>query len=344
MKYYKVLIIDDELPIRMSLSKIITERIPECTVVGDAKDGNEGISKIAESNPDIIITDIFMPQTDGLDMIEKIKSHAKIIVITGFHDFEKARQAIHLNVFDLLTKPINHQKLIDSITRAIREIKTEKLSSLKILFLEAINDCNIQLVQHYADSITQDIRKLDIDDAVFIRNYFTQILFSMQETRTIILDSRDDYIDNISLKNMIAKTSDIEELIEVFNACVSNIIRNMKQNNLANISKHIRMAIDFIDENYKKKITLEDVSRHIGLSEVYISRLFKKETGKTFLDYINEVKLSSAKQMLDTGKYKVYEVADELGFNNSHYFSTLFKKFTGLTPSEYLQNKHISQE
>ena len=46
--------------------------------------------------------------------------------------------------------------------------------------------------------------------------------------------------------------------------------------------------------------------------------------------------------MLDTGKYKVYEVADELGFNNSHYFSTLFKKFSGLTPSEYLQNKHLN--
>ena len=45
--------------------------------------------------------------------------------------------------------------------------------------------------------------------------------------------------------------------------------------------------------------------------------------------------------MLDTGKYKVYEVADELAFTNSHYFSAFFKKFTGVTPTEYLQNKHI---
>lgn len=342
MKHYKVLVIDDEFPIRKGLIKIITERIPECIVVGEAENGNDGIAKIHETNPDIIITDIFMPQTDGLNMLEKVNSRAKVIVITGFHDFTKARHAIQLNVFDMLVKPINHQKLTNTINQAIRAIKTEKLISLRLLFLEAIDNCNIPFVKTYADLIAQEVRKLNTDDIIFLREYFTNIFFSMQEIRSIILNSPDDYTDNISLKNMIEKTSDIEGLIDVFNTCVSNIIRNMKQNKLANISKHIKMAIDYIDENYKSKITLEDISLHIGLSEVYISRLFKKETGKTVLDYINEVRLSKAKQMLDTGRYKVYEVANELGFNNSHYFSTLFKKFTGLTPIEYLQNKHIT--
>ena len=339
---YKVIIIDDELPIRKSLTQIINKRIPECSVVADAENGKDGISKICEFNPDIIITDIFMPQIDGLDMIREIRPNAKIIVITGFRDFGKAQQAVNLNVFDLLVKPINHAKLLDSITNAINSIKTEKLISLRILFTAAMGDCDISGIENYAALITREINQLNSVDIVFIREYFTKLFFAMQETRSTVINTNDEYTDNESLKAMIEQSSDIGELTDVFSECVNNITNSMQQQQLSNISKHIQMAIDYINENYKKKLSLEDVSFHINLSVVHTSRLFKKETGKTVLDYINEVKLTKAKQMLDTGKYKVYEVADELGFSNSHYFSTLFKKFTGLTPSEYLQNKHIT--
>lgn len=340
---YKVIIIDDELPIRKSLTKIITQRIPECRIVAEAENGSDGIEMINEHNPDIIITDIFMPQTDGMDMIKYAQSSAKTIVITGFRDFEKAQQAVNLNVFDLLVKPINHTKLIDSITRAMFAIKTEKLNSLLILFTAAINDCDISNIKNYSALIAKGIKQLPDNDMEFIHKYFIKLFLSMQETRATIINDSNEYSDNESLKTMIKQAHDIDELIDVFNACASNIINNMQQENLTNISKHIQMAIDYINENYQKKLSLEDVSHYINLSVVHTSRLFKKETGKTILDYINEVKLTKAKQMLDSGKYKVYEVADELGFNTSHYFSTLFKKFTGVTPSEYLQNKHISQ-
>ena len=101
------------------------------------------------------------------------------------------------------------------------------------------------------------------------------------------------------------------------------------------------MAMAYIDNNYNRKISLEDVGEYVNLSVVHLSRLFKAETGKTVLDYINDSKMLKAEQMLNTGKYKIYEIANELGFNNAHYFSTMFKKFTGMTPSEYLQNKHL---
>lgn len=338
---YKVIIIDDEPPIRKALCKIISQRIPECYVVGEADNGIDGMMQISEKEPDIVITDIFMPQTDGLDMVEQVKTHAKIIVITGFRDFDKAHQAIHLNVFDMLVKPINHSKLIDSIKRAIDEIKIEKLNSLKVLFTAAVSDCDIQSILNYANLITKEITVLGNAELPFVRNYFTRLFFTMQEIRDTVINNYDEYSDNESLRDMIEQTSDVDELIYVFETCVSNITKNMKQVNLTNISKHIQMAIDYINENYRKKLSLEDIAQYINLSVVHTSRLFKKETGKTVLDYISEVKLTKAKQMLDTGKYKVYEVADELGFNNAHYFSTLFKKFTGSTPSEYLQNKHL---
>lgn len=338
---YKVIIIDDELPIRKSLNKIIKQRFPECIVAAEAENGKDGISKIREHDPDIIITDIFMPQTDGLSMIEAIHPHAKIIVITGFRDFDKARQAINLNVFDMLVKPIDHYKLTDSISRAIKKIKTEKLNSLKILFAAAINDCDIQRINDYDELITKEISKLDNSDIPYVQEYFMEIFPTMQEMRNIITDSYGSRDNNKSFNLMVEKTTDIKDLVDVFHSCAESIIKNIQSKNITNISKHIQLAIQYINENYKKNLSLESISMYIGLSVVHTSRLFKKETGKTVLDYINEIKLAKAKEMLDTGKYKVYEVADELGFNNSHYFSTIFKRYTGVSPREYLKNKHI---
>lgn len=337
---YKVLIIDDEMPIRKSLTKIINTYVPECFVAAEAENGAEGIEKIHEYSPDIIITDIFMPKTDGLNMIAQAKPGAKIIVITGFRDFNKACQAVNLNVFDLLLKPINHQKLTESISRAIISIKTEKLNSLGTLFTSAINDCDIFSIDSYSRLISNEAKQITGKSVEFLKTYFKKIFATMQEMRSTVI-SNDEYTENDALKAMIEESENTDELIDIFDICVKNLTDNMKQKNLTNVSKHIQMALSYIDENYGKKMSLEDVSKHIGLSVVHTSRLFKKETGKTVLDYINEVKMIKAKQMLATGKYKVYEVADELGFNNSHYFSTLFKKFNDFTPSEYLNNRHL---
>lgn len=337
---YKVIIIDDELPIRKALMKTINQRIPECLVVGEADNGADGIIQISEKDPDIVITDIFMPQTDGLDMVKSLNTNAKIIIITGFRDFDKAHQAIKLNVFDMLLKPINYTKLTDSIKRAINEIKTEKLNSLKVLFTSAINDGNIPEILNYSSLISKEITFLGNTEFQFLRNYFATF-FSTQKNFYISSDSDNEYLNNESMRKKIEQTSDVEELVGIFEAWVDSIIKPLNQLSLVSMTKHMQMAIEYINENYKKKLSLEDVSQHIQLSVVHTSRLFKKETGATVLDYINKVKLKKAKQMLDTGKYKIYEVADELGFTNSHYFSSVFKKFTGVTPSEYLQAKHI---
>lgn len=338
---YKVLIIDDEMPIRKSLTKVITRDIPECVVIAEAQNGAEGARMIAEHNPDIIITDIFMPNIDGLEMVARTPIRAKVIVITGYRDFEKARRAIGLNVFDLLVKPINHRKLADCIRRAISSIKIENLNSLRTLFMSAITDLDSVSVSNYAEQISKEIRRLGNNEIKFVREYYVDIISSMIEIRSTSINYNGEHCDMVSLNKLVKDSENIEELIDLFCACVDNIIRNMRQNKLTNISKRVEMAMAYIDNNYNRKISLEDVGEYVNLSVVHLSRLFKAETGKTVLDYINDSKMLKAEQMLNTGKYKIYEIAGELGFNNAHYFSTMFKKFTGMTPSEYLQNKHL---
>jgi two-component system response regulator YesN len=97
----------------------------------------------------------------------------------------------------------------------------------------------------------------------------------------------------------------------------------------------IQTAIRYIEEHYEKRITLLEISEMLGISAGYFSSLFSQKMGKTFSDYVNWVKICHAKRLLEEHQYLVYEVAEMLGFENAYYFSRVFKKVTGMTPTEY---------
>ena len=77
------------------------------------------------------------------------------------------------------------------------------------------------------------------------------------------------------------------------------------------------------------------ISDQIGLTPNYISQIFKKETGLTITKYITETRINAAKELLKDSNFKVFEVAEMVGFDNSYYFSTVFKKVTGIHPSKF---------
>lgn len=91
----------------------------------------------------------------------------------------------------------------------------------------------------------------------------------------------------------------------------------------------------YIDENFEKCITVSEISRHIGVSLSYLSRIFKEATGNTIINYINEKKVEKAREYLEKTDMKIYEIAEKLGFENSTYFSYFFKKYVGMSPKEY---------
>ena len=96
--------------------------------------------------------------------------------------------------------------------------------------------------------------------------------------------------------------------------------------------------IKYIEENYNRKISLQDVAESVHMSVNHACRLFKSETGKTILSYINELKINTAKKLLSADNYKVFEIANMLGYDNVNYFSTNYKKYTQESPTDYQQN------
>ncbi len=120
---YKVLIVEDEEIIRRGLMYIVNWSREGCVVVGEAGDGEDGIKKITELAPDIVITDVRMPFMDGLSMLEKTRSIPyETIIISGYDAFDYAKRAISLDVTEYLLKPVD----VDALHQALERVK-EKL-------------------------------------------------------------------------------------------------------------------------------------------------------------------------------------------------------------------------
>ena len=121
---YRVLIVEDEDIIRKGLAYTMDWMGMGCTIVGEAANGQEGLEKIEELKPDIVVADIMMPVIDGIEMIRiaRQKFNFKSIILTSYADFDYAKKAIDLDVSAYLLKPVDEDELIKNVDKRVLEI------------------------------------------------------------------------------------------------------------------------------------------------------------------------------------------------------------------------------
>ena len=105
--------------------------------------------------------------------------------------------------------------------------------------------------------------------------------------------------------------------------------------NIKKASEESEAIKRYIDENFTKKITLEELSELVFLSKSQVIRIFRQDIGKTPYEYILDLKLERSKMLLKNTRLMVKEIAFSLGFSDEHYFSYLFKEKMGKTPTSY---------
>lgn len=241
---YKVIIVDDEKIIVEGLVESIPWDDLNCKVIKTANDGVEGLEMVKTYKPDILFTDVKMPNKDGLSMIKDIKDispDTQIIVMSGFRKFEYVQEALNLGVIKFIVKPASLEDIQEAISLAISKLK----------------------------------EKPDVDT-----------------------------------------NEEIYKIDENYNYLVDQIIT-------------------YIKTNYAEKLTLTSVAEYFYISNWHLCRVLKKETGKNFVEILNQIRIQKAKEFLKDTNLKVYEVAREVGYRELTYFSNMFKKQTGLTPNEY---------
>ena len=250
----KIIIVEDEDIIRNGLVHTIDWLSMDCVVIADAANGQEGLEKILEYSPDIVIPDIKMPIMNGIDMIKSAmeKIRFKSLLLTSYAEFDYAKKAIELRVSDYLLKPVSEEKLRSSIEKVTREhLGTRK--------------------------IEESLRKND-ENANVLNNY-------------LLGDSGKNY--------------------------------------------YVKISLEKIRDHFAERISIESVAEELGVSASYLSRKFKETTNHTFLELLNEHRIQQSVKLLSTGKFRVSEIAEKVGFNEYKHFYAVFKKYTGLTPSDF---------
>lgn len=130
------------------------------------------------------------------------------------------------------------------------------------------------------------------------------------------------------------RSSDIlEKLISIADVLEEPKKSKVEENTDKNII--VAKALEYIEDNYYKDLKLSDVAERLGVTTGYLSTLISKSEGKGFVEILNEIRLSRACAYLKQGILKTYEIAYKVGFNDEKYFSKVFRKAYGKTPSEY---------
>ncbi|MEG1800837.1 MAG: response regulator [Oscillospiraceae bacterium] len=244
----RVLIADDEDIIRQGLEGLVEASGLDLSVVALAKDGKQALELARKFSPEIVLMDINMPFLNGLSAIEKIRElnfEAKIIIISGYSEFEYAQKAMSMGVYAYLLKPIDYRNFTE-VLKGAAQAYLKRMSEIALLKM---------------DSTEKE---------------------TSQEVSTA--------------------------------------------------------AFEYIKDNFaESEISLAAVAEKFYISQSYLSKIVRQKTGDNFTNYINNLRIALATELLlteDKG-YSINEISELCGYSSQHYFSRAFKNSTGLSPVNY---------
>ncbi|CCU80574.1 two-component response regulator [Halanaerobium saccharolyticum subsp. saccharolyticum DSM 6643] len=379
---YNLLLVDDEKPIREKLINN-TNWENEGYQIFSASNGEQALNIIKEKGIDILVTDIQMPKISGMNLIEKSRKnsgHLKVIVISGFAEFEYAQKSIRFGVNDYLLKPFRSEKLLEVVNKAREELIKEKNNEQRLAVLRGeisnyINENKLNTIYNWLiDDQFFQYQSLIMDrvdlNAVLKRGSKDDILKTVnkiiEELKSVNLNKEKLYVvlNNLILESFkIIKDLDYKAE-DLMNTIDKNKMESINYDNLKEIeimlkefllrlhdlisfnpgdknAEMINEMKEYIAANYQDGITLSEMARKFNLSTGHLSNLFNEETGESFSDYLNMIRLNKAKELLKTTNDKIYQIADQLGFNDAYYFSSWFKKQVGASPTTYRDNINL---
>lgn len=123
--------------------------------------------------------------------------------------------------------------------------------------------------------------------------------------------------------------------VDKFRECAANISTKKDEHE----NRLVRRAQEYIQENFHKDLSLDELSKELDISPYYFSKLFKEETGSNFVEYVTNLRMSRAKELLKDLGRSMKEICVEIGYSDPNYFSRIFKKNFGITPTEYRERE-----
>lgn len=209
--------------------------------------------------------------------------------------------------------------------------------------LEIFTAGNGRKASQICDEVRPDIALLDIEmpgmNGIELAKYIKE-----KNTECIIIfitayDRFDYAIEAMHIKafDYLLKPWKEERLCELISTAIENVRSMQKTDSIVHSQKDV--IKDYIDRNYKKDISAKDVAGILGYSDVYFSKVFKQLFDDNFINYLTKIRIDRAKVLLKDVSFNIKEIGKSVGYADSNYFTKVFKRSIGMSPSEY-RNRH----
>lgn len=144
-----------------------------------------------------------------------------------------------------------------------------------------------------------------------------------------VIDSQ--YFEQLEIDNL----EEMKDWLKRFFSNINQMISYRQDNRNEELVREVKA---YIQNHYTRGITLNELASQFSVSTGYLSKMFLDYVGENFTEYLNMIRVNKAKELLKTTDKKIYQIADQVGFNDSYYFSSWFKKIVGVTPTTYREN------
>ena len=370
---WRLLIAEDEKYLREKVTKNI-DWVAYGYEVVVASDGEEALEIMEREQIDLLVTDIRMPGMDGIELTERAKAlneELKVIVISGHAEFELAQASIRLGVEDYLLKPFRSERLLEVVEKAraklearkeqlAQESKREQLARQLLekrvsgvfgwlanpnFFLSQSNHAT----RHRLAEILRSGTPAELDKEIELfhaaldcyerdgENVYILLNDIVITTLTTVKDLgfELEQVVNIMSKHLPTTSqgdlADLKHWVASFLLDINELIKSRPEGDSEQLIKTMK---NYVDQNYRSGVTLHALANQLNMSPSQLSKLFLSYVGENFSDYVNGLK-EKAKELLKATDYRVYEIADFLGFSDAYYFSSWFKRTVGCSPTEY---------
>lgn len=250
--------------------------------------------------------------------------------VTGIENIHQSYHTAVLALQELFYKGYNNYSTSNSEERECYELDDDVISAFKKHLEKSDKDSVVE----YVKSFTQKVKEFTATFPNYIKNvYFKLLLVVLEVGNQSIPDALQSDTQSFFWESM-TRFEVIEEVEQYLLQKIDAFYSSKQETGSGN--KIILSVKKIIEEEYSNpELSIKGISQSIFLSEAYLCVFFKKETQKTINQYVTEVRIQKAKELLENRKFKLYDVARSVGYNDHNYFTRTFKKMTGVTPSEY---------
>ncbi len=360
----KIMIVDDMDIVRREIKRFKLWGEASGFIISDeASNGYEALEKLERCPIDLIITDIRMPKVDGIELLKKItekKLCPCVVLISDHSEFSYARQGLVLGAFDYMVKPVAEEEL-GKVLQRVKDFLHDKMhmqQRIESLEQKLVEKVEVFFPRSEVNQLIEVIKAGDkraVENAAYIvdivwKNLNHDLIKTESLLNNIMYDIRNNMLESCKWLDKFAaieemgtvhysKAHGVDSIKTLFVLSIDRIITQVERLKYSTQENGIvDQVCKFVLDNIDEQISLKVVSDSLFMNKSYVSEVFKQKTGISFIEYLTTVKMERARKLMADGRLKTYEIAELLGFKDIEYFSKLFKKNTGLTPTEYRQN------